>query len=187
MKSGPGFSSEIKPPDLSQTIFLIGFMGAGKSCVGQALSRRLNWRFEDLDERIVVREGRPIEQIFRESGEPGFRWVEHVALRELMFELDGSRAVVALGGGAFAQAENIALIAITGAKTVFLDGDTEELLRRCQGDGTKRPLLRDEGEFRRLYQSRRASYLGASLRIETGGKDVDTVVEELKRTLEATR
>src|ERR1700758_372790 len=116
MRSGPDFSFEINPPDLSQTIFLVGFMGAGKSCVGQALSRQLNWRFEDLDARIVGREGRSIEQIFRESGEARFRQIEHVALRELMFELHGLAAVVALGGGAFAQAENVALLAITHAR-----------------------------------------------------------------------
>ena len=185
MKTGP--DSLASPPDLSQTIFLVGFMGAGKSSVGQALSRRLGWRFVDLDDRIAAREGRSIEQIFRESGEARFREIEHAELRSLISELHASRAVVALGGGAFAQAENIALMAEMRARTVFLDGDVAELLRRCRGEGRVRPLLEDESEFRRLYHSRRASYLSASLLIETGRKDVDTVVEELQRRLGLSR
>ena len=139
MKTGP--DSLASPPDLSQAIFLVGFMGAGKSSVGQALSRRLGWRFVDLDDRIAAREGRSIEQIFRESGEARFREIEHAELRSLISELHASRAVVALGGGAFAQAENIALMAEMRARTVFLDGDVAELLRRSRGEGRVRPLL----------------------------------------------
>jgi shikimate kinase len=166
-----------------RVVFLVGFMGAGKSSVGLLLSRDLDWRFEDLDERIQSREGRSIEQIFRASGEAGFRTAEHAALRELLLELDASAAVVALGGGAFAQPENAALLSGVGAKTVFLDAEADELRRRCLEDGTERPLLRDKAHFRQLYETRRTSYLGATLRIETGGKDVETVVEEVKLRL----
>lgn len=169
--------------EIASLVFLVGFMGAGKTSVGRVLSRRLGWRFEDLDDLIVAREGRSIEQIFGESGEAAFRRAEHAALRELVARAGGSRMVVALGGGAFAQAENVALLADQRATTVFLDAGVEELLRRCRAEGKPRPLLRGEGEFRRLYESRRASYLGASLHIATGGKDVDTVVEEVRRKL----
>jgi shikimate kinase len=89
---------------------------------------------------------------------------------------------VALGGGTFAQAENLELL--KNARTVFLDAEVDELLRRCRADGTNRPLLRDEIEFRRLYESRRDSYLGAALCIETNGKDVETVVAEIAKWLE---
>lgn len=162
-------------------------MGAGKSSVGSALSRRLGWTFVDLDDRIVERDGRPIEQIFRESGEAKFRELERAELLALLQELHGKAAIVALGGGAFVQPENAALLAGAQARTVFLDGGVAELLRRCRIEGRTRPLLRDEMEFGRLYQTRRASYLSASLLIETGGKDVDTVVEELQRKLELSR
>lgn len=166
------------------SIFLVGFMGAGKTSVGRALSRRLRWPFHDLDDCIQARSGRSIEQIFRQSGESEFRREEHAALRALLEQLTAA-AVIALGGGAFAQAENRELLG--SARTVFLHADLEELRRRCQADGVKRPLLRDPEHFRRLYDSRMASYLGASLHIETGGKDVETVVTEIvtKFTLDA--
>ncbi|MGC1644711.1 MAG: shikimate kinase, partial [Candidatus Sulfotelmatobacter sp.] len=53
----------------SNSVFLVGFMGAGKTSVGRALGQRLNWIFEDLDDRIQVREGRTVAEIFRASGE----------------------------------------------------------------------------------------------------------------------
>lgn len=166
---------EVRP----QAIFLVGFMGAGKSSVGRALGRRLGWPFHDLDERIQRRAGRSIEQIFGELGEGAFRRAEHSELRALLGELGPSAAVVALGGGAFAGADNLALL--KQARTVFLDTNVEELRRRCEADGVSRPLLRDVDQFRALYESRRASYLRASLHIETGGKDVDTVVAEIEK------
>ena len=70
------------PPRLpGNSVFLVGFMGAGKSSVGRALGQRLNWIFEDLDDRIQAREGRTVAEIFRDSGESEFRRAEHAALR----------------------------------------------------------------------------------------------------------
>ena len=86
-------------------------MGAGKSSVGRALGERLNWVFEDLDDRIEAREGRTVAEIFRDSGESEFRRAEHAALEHVLHELRGGVArIVALGGGAFAQKENAALL-----------------------------------------------------------------------------
>jgi len=179
MTPGRDAHGEVRP----QAIFLVGFMGAGKSSVGQALGRRLGWPFHDLDERIQARVGRSIEDIFRESGEGEFRRAEHAELRALLAELAASAAVVALGGGTFAQAENRAVL--KEARTVFLDAGVEELRRRCEADGVSRPLLREVEQFKKLYEARMASYLGASLHIETGGKDVETVVTEIKRWIES--
>ena len=67
-----------------RAVFLVGFMGAGKTSVGRALSRRLGWRFEDLDDRIQAREGRSVSEIFQQSGEAGFRQAERAALAELL-------------------------------------------------------------------------------------------------------
>ena len=60
-------------------VFLVGFMGAGKTSVGRALGARLGWPFEDPDDRIRSRAGRSIEEIFRDAGEQEFRRVEHEA------------------------------------------------------------------------------------------------------------
>ena len=158
---------------------LVGFMGAGKSSVGAALSRHLGWPFEDLDERIQARERRSVEDIFRQSGEVAFRQLEHAALRTLVDELGPSAKVVALGGGAFVQENNAALLEEAGLPTIFLDAPAEELFRRCQEQQLERPLRGDAQEFHRLYASRRPCYLKAGLRIETAGKDVEEVAAEV--------
>lgn len=103
-----------------RAVFLVGFMGAGKSCVGQALSERLGWRFRDLDAMIEAREGRSIADIFRESGESGFRQVEYEVFGELLARLEQEAPlIVALGGGTFAQAENAALLSGPGWRRFF--------------------------------------------------------------------
>ena len=169
-------------------VFLIGFMGAGKSSVGRALSALLGWRFEDLDERIEQREQRAIREIFRDSGESEFRRAEYGALKELLAELSaGADRIVALGGGAFVQKRNARLLEAAGVATVFLDADPVELWQRCQRQSEEqaheRPLLRDPENFRDLYLSRRPHYLKAGLRQQTGGKTIEQVAAELVRTL----
>ena len=185
MSAKPGSPSAAKPlaRDRVRTVVLVGFMGAGKTTVGRALSRRLGRPFEDLDDRIHHREGKTIEQIFRESGETGFRKAETAALRELLGELGSSLRVVALGGGAFVEPGNAALIEEAEAHSVFLDAPVEELLRRCMEETTERPLRRNPEQFRVLYEKRRRSYMRAAVRIETGGKDVDTVAAEVACSL----
>ena len=166
-------------------MFLIGFMGAGKSSVGRALSEMLGWSFEDLDERIERREGRTVSEIFRDSGESDFRRAEHAALKELFGELSaGTEKIVALGGGAFAQEHNARLIETAGVSTVFLDADLEELWRRCREQrGTKRPLLGSLESFRSLHEARRPHYIKALLRQETGGKTIEEIAAEVVRAL----
>ena len=84
-------------------IYLVGFMGAGKSSVARALGKRLDWKVEDIDARIERAERRDIPTIFRDSGEPYFRAREREALIDLLPERG---AVVASGGGTFADASN---------------------------------------------------------------------------------
>lgn len=166
-----------------QTVFLVGFMGAGKTSVGQALSRRLALPFEDLDDRIEDREGKTIAQIFRESGEGEFRRAETAALRALLEEPVSSTRLVALGGGAFVEPVNTALIKDAQALSVFLDAPIDELFRRCDEERRIRPLRQDPKQFRDLYEKRRPSYMKATLRIETGGKDVESVAAEVACSL----
>ena len=163
-------------------------MGAGKSSVGRALGERLGWAFEDLDARIELRERRRVSEIFRDSGEAGFRRAEHAALKELLRELrEGAEKVVALGGGAFAQQDNIDLIEAGQAVTVFLDADVAELWRRCRQQaaqqGMERPLLGSRHTFRALYAARRPYYLKALFRQDTVDKTVDEIVAALAEAL----
>jgi shikimate kinase len=183
-RHGP-IDTAIKAPG----IILIGFMGAGKSSVGRRLADHVGWTFEDLDQRIEARERRKVHEIFRESGEAGFRMAERAALQELLSEVQaGARKVVALGGGAFVQKENSELIEETGFVTVFLDADVNELWRRCceQADREQigRPLLRSLSGFRELYQARRRHYARAMFHKATDGKTVDEIAEELAKVLE---
>jgi len=167
-----------------RAVVLVGFMGAGKTSVGQALARRLGWRFVDLDDRIMARDGRPIAAIFQESGEAAFRQCESQALADLLRELPASPAtVVALGGGAFTREENIRLLGRSGSPVVFLDAPLEELRRRCAQQGDERPLYRDENLFRQLYDSRRRHYMKAALRLDTQAKSVEQVAAELASLL----
>jgi shikimate kinase len=166
-----------------RAVFLVGFMGAGKTTVGRALSRRLSLPFEDLDDRIQLREGKTIEQIFRECGETEFRKVETAALRDLLAEISSSLRVVALGGGAFVQPVNAGLIAKAKVHSVFLDAPVEELLRRCEGEPNLRPLRQNLKQFKQLYDKRRKSYMKAAIRIETSGKDVDRIAAEVACSL----
>jgi len=177
---------------VTRAVFLIGFMGAGKSSVGRALAEQLGWTFEDLDERIERRERRKVAEIFRESGESEFRRAEHAALRELSQELSaGAGRIVALGGGAFVQKRNARLLEAGGVPTVFLDADVEELWRRCQQQaeqqGMERPLLGSLRGFRDLYEMRKPNYLKASFRQETGGKTVERIAAELVQALRLDR
>ena len=163
-------------------------MGAGKSSVGRALGQRLNWVFEDLDDRIERRTGRRIADIFRDSGEDVFRQAEHEALEEVLEELRaGVARVVALGGGAFVQEKNSRLLAVEGATTLFLDAPVEELWNRCcrqaNASGTERPLLGNKDQFRELHQQRRQKYSAASVRFETGERPVEKIAHEIIKKL----
>ena len=163
-------------------------MGAGKSSVGRALGQKLNWLFEDLDDRIERRAGRTVAEIFRDSGEPAFREAEQAALREVLQDLRGGVArVIALGGGAFAHQRNAELIAAAAVPTVFLDAAVDELWKRCfqqaSDAGVERPLLQSMKQFRELYAVRRTHYSKAALKIDTGNRAVEVVADEIAKVL----
>jgi shikimate kinase len=188
MKTTPGPHAEAdsrERPSVSggRAVILVGFMGAGKTSVGRTLGQQLGWAFEDLDDRIQAREKRTIEQIFRESGEAEFRRAEHSALRELIAEPAPAARVVALGGGAFVQADNADVIKESGAIVIFLDAPVEELFQRCEQESRERPLRQDRDKFRELYEARQPFYATAAIRIDTGGKDVEAVAAEITRSL----
>jgi shikimate kinase len=178
-KLGPRLKRSPKSAFGVRAIVLVGFMGAGKTSVGKALGQRLGWPFEDLDDRIQARVGHTIDHIFQSRGESAFRRAETAALRELFAEAGPWPRVVALGGGAFVRSANTAVIKKAQTQTVFLDAQAQELFRRCQLDGVRRPLLRDLKRFRELYAQRRPHYLKAGLHVETSGKDVADIAAEV--------
>jgi shikimate kinase len=180
--------SQLPPGPRASALFLVGFMGAGKTSVGQTLAQHLNWSFEDLDSRIEQREQRTVPEIFRDSGEREFRRAEHAALQDVLEELRaGAVKIVALGGGAFVQENNAALLSASGVPTVFLDAPLEELWQRCcqqtSQAAEERPLLGSIDQFRKLYEARRGGYLRASLKVQTGSRTLAEIAAEIVRTL----
>lgn len=171
-------------PSSTRSVFLIGFMGAGKTSVGRELARRTGCPFYDLDQVIEAREKATVDEIFAAAGEQAFRRAEHEALLALMQrELGLEHAIVALGGGAFAQPENRRALQQAEAFTVLLEAPVEELERRCRSGPDVRPLARDRERFRRLFAERREAYGEALYRIETAGRTIEQVADEIEQLL----
>jgi shikimate kinase len=160
-----------------RAVFLVGFMASGKSTVGPELARRLGWTFIDLDSHIEFREKQSIPEIFRNRGEDGFRAAETAALHNLIQDLEQD-SIVALGGGAFAQAANRDLL--SNRHTVFLEAPLDELWRRSQEDGIERPLRRDRAQFAQLYSQRLPFYRQAAVTVDTSGKNPAAICEGIE-------
>ena len=158
-------------------IYLLGFMGSGKSTVGELVSKELGWPFIDLDAVIEAGQGVSIREIFERSGEAFFRQLEHAALTEV---LKSEPVVIALGGGTFANETNVELIRATGGATVWLDCPVEILRERCSGILT-RPLFRDPDSLQRLLELRLPFYRMAEFRVPTGGRSAQEVTEQILR------
>lgn len=158
-------------------LYLVGFMGSGKTTVARALGRRLGWRVIDLDEEIERREGRTVSQLFAAHGEAYFRTVEREVLLAV---LPARHVIVATGGGTFTQPANRADILNDGV-TVWLDAPFGRIVDRVPSDG-RRPLAADRDAFAHLYEERRSVYRLAHLRIDAQGR-IDGLVERLLHTL----
>ena len=164
-------------PLKKRLIYLLGFMGVGKSTVGALLGERLHWPFIDLDATIEAGHGTTIRQIFENAGEPFFRQIERAALMEAS---KTEPAVIALGGGTFVQKPNFDYIQEAGGTTIWLDCPLEELRRRCEGKND-RPLFRDPASFAQLFEQRLPFYRQADHRIPTEGIGPEEVVENILR------
>jgi shikimate kinase len=155
-------------------VFLVGFMGSGKSTVGRALATRLSRPFLDVDCLIEETAGQSIADIFRESTESEFRRLELAAIQSCR-RLDPS--VIALGGGAFVLDENRKLVSETGV-SIWLDCPLEVCLERVRGDKT-RPLLGTDSEMRRLLEARIPYYQMASIVVHTGDRTAEQIAYEI--------
>jgi shikimate kinase len=128
-------------PDMR--IYLIGFMGCGKSSLGKRLARRLGYAFYDTDQEIERETGKKIGELFREEGEAAFRERERQMLR---MTADLERVVVATGGGTPCFFDNMDFIRAHGV-SVYLRMSVTSLVHRLENARTKRPLLQDfQGE-----------------------------------------
>lgn len=148
-------------------IVLVGFMGTGKSSVGQVIAGELHWQFVDMDTLIVERQGKPIPRIFAEDGEPHFRALERALVQELAA---GEGLVISTGGGIVLNPKNIEDFDATGL-VVCLRARPETILDRV-GQDTNRPLLAVEdklGKIRQLLEARSKLYDAIGCQVDTDG------------------
>jgi shikimate kinase len=154
-------------------LYLVGFMGAGKTSVARALGRRMGWRFEDIDHQIEVREHQRVAEIFARQGESYFRSVERAVLQDL---LPQRHIVIATGGGTFVDPDNRAAMLSDGA-VAWLDVPLERVIERVPADG-RRPLAADRVQMEQLYARRRAAYSQAHVRIDAS-RPLPEIVERI--------
>lgn len=167
-------------------LYLIGFMGSGKTTVAEILARRLDFPFFDLDELVEAAEAMSIKEIFATRGEPHFRRRERDLLL-MTAHLD--KAVIATGGGTFAFQENIDFIRSVGI-SIYLAAPFALLKSRIGEKAAERPLFRDDLATHELYQSRLAYYNRSDLRIEIHEREepaeiVERLILELPQEIRA--
>jgi shikimate kinase len=156
-------------------IYVVGFMGAGKSTVGRHLAQRLGWSFFDSDVEIEAAEKSAISTIFEERGEAEFRRIEtEIICQHVGWIERGRPAVLALGGGAYAQAGIRQLLENNGI-TVWLDCPFA-LVQQRVGQASHRPLARDPQAFATLFEARRADYGLADVHVTIESDDPEITV-----------
>lgn len=162
-----------------RNIVLTGFMGTGKTTVGKTLAEWVTFDFADMDSLIEQEAGKTIPEIFAAEGEAGFREREREAARRLA---QGSKQVIATGGGTVKDPENMEALRETGI-IVCLTASVDTILQRTEAQG-QRPLLDAAGEDRKaavekLLAERDSLYKEADYIIETDGKTPDEVAGEI--------
>ena len=154
-------------------LYLVGFMGAGKTTVARSFARRIDWKFDDIDERIESRERRSVSTIFSESGEAYFRRLERQVLHDLLPE---RHIVIGTGGGTFVDPENRAIMLADGA-VVWLDVPLSRVIERVPTDG-RRPLAADRRQMEQLFERRQFAYSQAHVRLDAS-RPISEIVERL--------
>lgn len=161
-----------------KNIYLIGFMGAGKSSVARELGRRTGAGYLEMDRLIEEQQGMAITEIFARHGEPYFRDLETELLRSFGGE---EGRIVSCGGGSILREENVALMRENGC-IVFLAARPETIYERVK-DSTNRPVLNGNmnvAYIGELMEKRRAFYEAAADRtVETDGRKVGEICDEI--------
>ncbi len=172
--------------NMPEVVYLVGFMGAGKTSVGCRLAHIMGYAFVDLDVEIEKRAGKRVCDIFSHQGEPHFRRLEG---EELLRVSSLRRRVIALGGGTFCSTANREIIRRTGT-SIWLDAPLEALLARL-GRDELRPLLASQPEMEELFAARRLHYAEADIRVDAHGPSVEQValgiVDSLRKAGHARR
>lgn len=160
-------------------IYLIGFMGSGKTTVGRALSKSLSLPLVDTDDYIVHKYNKTINEIFRLKGEQTFRTYETEVLKEI-----NDKCIVSTGGGIIQKTENRELMKEKGI-VLYLNTPFYDIVQRLKSD-SDRPLWHKDKveEMQKLYDQRQDLYkTSANFIVRTNGKTIGEIVNELKNYL----
>lgn len=161
------------------TIFLIGFMGAGKTTVGKLLARSTQKKHLDLDVEIEKKVGQPIPQIFSEQGELGFRTIEHESLKKTIHQ----NAIVSTGGGIVLSNSNRVLLQESSSEVIYLKTDPSVFIERLKRDKKNvRPLAiaKSDEEISAIYSPRQILYEScANFTVDTSLYSPKEVVREI--------
>lgn len=176
-----------------ERVFIVGYMGSGKTTVGRWLARSLSLQFIDLDAFIEGKYRKTVSQLFEERGEEGFRELERQTLREVA---EFENVVISTGGGTPCFFDNMALMNRAGI-TVYLQTEPEELAHRLISSRTVRPLIAGKSKeelvsFVTEHLAQRESYyLTAAIVHRTEqrfrGKDMQLTVSQLGEKLKNRR
>jgi shikimate kinase len=163
-------------------LFLTGFMGAGKTVVGRELASLLDCPFLDIDEIVERRSGKSIAVLFAREGESAFRELESAVLRETTYP---EECVVATGGGALVNSDNLAFVKACGF-VVWLNPTFDTIAARIGRQGEQdRPLFSSRQEVEKLYRSRLPAYEKADLQLDVSASE--TVSEVARQIIERMR
>lgn len=161
-------------------LFLIGFMGAGKSSVSAGLGRMLGREVVEMDERIAAQEGMSIPELFAQKGEPYFRACETALIKSFA---QGAPRIVSCGGGVPLREENVAAMRESGT-VVLLTASPEVILERVK-DSDERPLLqghKDVPYIAALMEQRRPKYeAAADITVDTSRLNIEEVCRQVLR------
>lgn len=167
---------------MSKNIFLVGFMGAGKSTIAKVLKAKLNMNLVEMDARIVEEQGMPITDIFSKYGESHFRDIESQLIVTLGNE---GNTVVSCGGGVVVRPENTDYMKKNGT-VVYLSAKPETIYERVK-DSTDRPILNGNMNVEyiaELMEKRRALYeAAADIKIDTDGKNAEEICGEIIKSI----
>lgn len=164
-----------------RSIYITGFMGAGKTTIGKTLSKKMGIPVVDTDQKIEEKQGKLIRHIFEEEGEVTFRQYESEVLRSL----PTNHLIVTTGGGMVEREENRQWMKANGI-VVYLYCDPYVIVERLRED-TTRPLFQKENidAFVEKFEKRRPYYEEATVHIDTTNKSVEEIIEELTGKINA--
>jgi len=164
---------------MKTNVALIGFMGVGKTAVGEALTKKLNKEFVELDSLIERKAGKSIPEIFQQDGEIAFRELEIEVTKEIS---KGKNLIIACGGGIVLNKINIDRLR-NESIIVYLTASPRVILKRVLNNGEERPLLKTPDkalEIQELLRFRKPFYeRAADIKINTSKLDIDSVAEQI--------